>query len=150
MKNSFVVATDISDDALTVAKANAEQLGPFPNLQFTQSDVLDTVPNNTTPDIIVSNPPYIGLDEVDTVSPSVKEYEPEIALFSGADGTDVIVRLVEQAGERLTAGGYLIFETSPIIFDRCLAIVEQSGKLASPVTIKDYSGHCRVIKAMKT
>ena len=116
---------------------------------FVVGDLLDAVPADVQPDIIVSNPPYIGRNEIDTVDKSVRDYEPEIALFADNEGCDVISRLVQQSAQRLVTNGFLIFETSPIIFDRCLEIVRSDPSFCEPKTIKDLAGHRRIIQVRK-
>jgi len=76
----------------------------------------------------------------------VLKYEPEMALFGGEKGTEIIQRLVTQSETLLLPGGRLIFETSPSIFDQCLQIIENST-LEHEKSIKDYAGLQRVIVA---
>ena len=140
-----IVATDISPDAINVAVENATKHEVQERIEFIQGDLLEAVADNRKFDLIVSNPPYIGTDEEGTVDESVRKYEPEIALFSGSDGTDVIRRLVQQSTTRLEAGGFLVFETSPIIFDACLEIVNETNSFTDVETIKDYSDHRRIV-----
>ena len=147
IENAQLVAVDISSDALEVAQRNANKHEVQERIEFMQSDLLASVPGDRKFDLIISNPPYIGTKEEGTVDESVRQYEPAVALFSGDDGTDAIRGLVQQSAQRLNAGGFLVFETSPIIFDACLGIVSESGAFAEPETIKDYSGHRRIISA---
>ncbi len=144
-----IVAIDVSPSALAVAKENAKAHQVSDRIEFFESDVFEKIPPRQF-HLIISNPPYIGKDEVDTVEDSVLKYEPEIALFAGNDGTAVIRRLLAAAPERLVDGGYLIFETSPIIVDRCLQLVDSQAGINHIKTIKDLAGHRRVIVAQKT
>lgn len=147
--NCTVLATDISADAIKVAKRNAEQHRVLSQVTFLNSDLFKTVPIDVRPDLIVSNPPYIGRQEIDSVDASVKDFEPEIALFAGDEGTEVIQRLVKEAADRLDNGGFLILETSPVIFARCLEIVTRENRFSEPQVIKDLAGHRRVIQVRK-
>lgn len=149
IEDAQIVAVDINGDALDVARSNAVKHQVQERIEFFESDLLAAVPTERQFDLIVSNPPYIGTEEEGTVDEAVRKYEPAIALFSGGDGTAAIRGLVQQSAERLKAGGYLVFETSPIIFDACLSIVNDSGSFAEPETIKDYSGHRRIISAQR-
>ncbi len=99
--------------------------------------------------LIVSNPPYIGSREIETVDQQVKDYEPEMALFSGEFGIDMIGRLVAESSAHLLPGGYLIFETSPIIMDQCVKLVEASPNLEMTKVVKDFDGKERVVVARK-
>ncbi len=150
VKNCKIAATDISDAALAVARSNAETHNAVDRVKFFQGDLLEALPAGSNPvHMIVSNPPYIGRGETDTVDTQVKNHEPSVALFSGEFGTEIITRLTEQAPKYLLPGGFLIFETSPIIMDKCVHIVESNAAFASVEVVKDYSGHERVIVAQK-
>ena len=148
IENSEIVGIDISSDAIHVAQSNVE-LHDTQNVSLIQSDLFENLPPEFEPNLIVSNPPYIGRDEIETVDTSVKDFEPNVALFSGDDGMDVIRRLISESLTRLSTGGYLIFETSPIIFDECLKLVLDSAGFEKPQTIKDYSNHKRVVCATR-
>lgn len=143
-----IVAIDVSAAALKVARenANAHQLND--RIEFIESDVFERVPPRQF-HLIISNPPYIGKDEVDTVEESVRKYEPEVALFGGSDGTAVIEKLLPASTERLIDGGFLVFETSPTIMNRCLQLVESQAGIQLRKTVKDLAGHRRVIVAQK-
>jgi len=99
-----VTATDASDDALAVARANAERLG-LP-LRLRQGNWLQAVPGERF-DLIVSNPPYIA--EGDPHLPQLT-HEPAIALTAGADGLDDLRTIIGQAGPALRPGGWLLLE----------------------------------------
>jgi len=106
-----VIGTDISPGAIEVAEMNARAMlrKEYARTEFLQGDLLDPVGDEQV-DVVVSNPPYIALDERDALPPAVRDWEPGLALFGGADGMDVIRRLVEQAAVRLGAGGMLLME----------------------------------------
>jgi release factor glutamine methyltransferase len=88
-----VLATDVSEDALAVARANAARLGL--DVAFRRADLLDGV---QAVDAVVSNPPYVADGERATLPPEVARHEPAVALFGGPDGLDVVRRLVREAG----------------------------------------------------
>lgn len=149
LPSSKIAATDISPDAIAVAKENAESHEVQDKVHFFTGDLLEALPAGSQPvHLIVSNPPYIGRVETDTVEDSVLKYEPELALFGGPSGTELIQRLVDQSVEMLLPGGRLIFENSESVFDACLDIIEKSPlKLVDAV--KDFAGLRRVIVAEK-
>ncbi|WP_439425230.1 peptide chain release factor N(5)-glutamine methyltransferase [Oenococcus alcoholitolerans] len=101
-----VLATDISDKALKVAKSNAKKL-QADQVSFLHSDLLDDI--NGKFDLIVSNPPYVRNDSSD-LEKSVAEYEPDLALYGGSDGLDIYRRLIPQIAEHLKNDGYAILE----------------------------------------
>jgi release factor glutamine methyltransferase len=110
-------AIDISPVALEIARANAARLQLESRIQFHESDLLEGVENNSF-DFVVSNPPYVGESEEDTVQLEVRKFEPRSAVFAGPTGLEVIERLVPQAGEALKPGGWLVMEISGTIASR--------------------------------
>jgi release factor glutamine methyltransferase len=105
-----VHATDLSDDALAVARDNALRLGAY-TVSFRRGDLFDALPAECGPfDVIVSNPPYIATPEVEALDRDIKEFEPRLALDGGADGLDVVRRIIDLAPPRLARGGFLAIE----------------------------------------
>ncbi len=145
-----VVALDLSAGALNVARANVERHQVAERVELVESDLLSALPADQGFDLIVSNPPYVGRSEVGTLNENVAKYEPEMALYGGDEGTEIIVRLIEQSAGRLSSGGYLIFEFSPMIAVKCKELVEASGQFSSCEIQKDYSQHQRLIVAKKS
>jgi release factor glutamine methyltransferase len=101
-------ATEISADALEIARANAARLLLTERVTFHAADLLHGVAGPF--DIVASNPPYVGESEYDKVQLEVRKFEPRCAVFAGADGMDVIRRLAPQARAALKPGGYLAME----------------------------------------
>jgi release factor glutamine methyltransferase len=149
LPSSRLWATDISPEALAVAQRNAQRHGVTEQIEFRAGDLLTPIPREQLFQVIVSNPPYVGTDEVGTLDPAVEKYEPAVALFAGASGTETTERLIRQAIERLVPGGFLVFETGPIVSDRCAALVRATARFEPPRTIKDLAGLPRVIVAQK-
>jgi release factor glutamine methyltransferase len=108
-------ATDISPDALDMARINAARLNLNDRISFYQADLLAGVKSPIN--LVVSNPPYVGLAEEDQVQIEVRRFEPRDAVFAGESGLEVIQRLVPQAHEALTPGGWLVMEISGTIVD---------------------------------
>ena len=105
------VSVDISQECLAVAKINAERNGVVERVKFLQSDWFSNV--NSRFDLIVSNPPYVGLDEMENLSREVKNFDPQIALFGGRDGLNCynqifndVVRFLKPGGRFITEVGY--------------------------------------------
>jgi len=105
---SRVLATDISSDALDVARLNARRLGVASRVELLETDLLNGVEREF--DLIVSNPPYVPEHDRAQLQPEVRDYEPSRALFAGDDGLSVIRRLIDQVPGRLKPEGRLIFE----------------------------------------
>jgi release factor glutamine methyltransferase len=144
-----ICATDISPAALRVARINVDQHAMSSRISLTACDLLTGIAEDLRFHMIVSNPPYIGLSEQGTVDESVREYEPHVALYAGNSGTEVIQSLIEAAGKRLVGDGYLIFEISPLIVDRCLQLIRAHAEFEEPVLIKDHSGHKRIVQTRR-
>lgn len=107
-----VVATDLSPDALTVARENASTLGMTARVTFAQGDLFDALTRAGVDgpfDVLVSNPPYVTRAELPTLSPEVRK-EPVLALDGGADGLDLIRRIAAEAPRWLGPGGLLALE----------------------------------------
>jgi len=104
--DAAVTATDVSADALAVARANAAALGL--DVELIETDLLAGVEGRFA--VIASNPPYIGEGEMAALEPEVAEYEPRLATVAGPAGTEVLERLVAAAPAALEPGGSLVVE----------------------------------------
>lgn len=149
LNDTQLMAMDISPDALSVAKRNAEYHHVSNQIEFCESDLLSAIPESQTFNLIVSNPPYVGRNEVGTLEENVARYEPDVALYGGDDGTELIARLIDQSAAKLDPGGFLVFEFSPMIADKCKQLVEAHGGFDSCEIKKDFSQHERLIVARK-
>ncbi len=144
--DATVHAIDRSADALQVATANAAA-NEVPNVTFHEGDLLAPVADIGRVDMVVSNPPYIPSAEVERLMPDVRQYEPRGALDGGADGLDLVRRLVDQAAALLPPGGALMME---IGFDQGPAVAALCRARFAEVTVHpDYAGHDRVVEAVK-
>ncbi len=145
-----VTAIDTSPAALAIAAANAADHGVAQRIEFVESDLFAAVPAGQKFEFILSNPPYVSAAEWERLPPEVKNFEPREALLAGPLGTEVIARLVPQAAERLTAGGHLLIEISPMIHDAAAAIIAAEPRLEPGPTIKDLARLPRVLTARRT
>jgi len=148
------VGVDISEDALAVAGKNARSLQLCPDENhpagavFYKSDMLDQVDPAELFDCIVSNPPYIASEEIETLMPEVREHEPRVALDGGKDGLYFYRILARDAGRYLKTGGYLFAE---IGWDQGIFVsqlFEQAGYRELRV-LRDLCGKDRVVCARK-
>ncbi|MET0459916.1 MAG: peptide chain release factor N(5)-glutamine methyltransferase [Ilumatobacteraceae bacterium] len=102
--------TDVSPDALDIARANLAGLGrKGANVRVAAGSWFDALPTDVVPDVVVSNPPYVA-DGSPDVDAAVLDWEPHGALFAGPDGLDAIRRLVADAPGRIRPGGWLVLE----------------------------------------
>ncbi len=102
-----VIATDLSADALALARENAEALGA--RVEFIQTDLLAGLPDALA-DLVVSNPPYVSSRDCDRLPAHVRDHEPRMALDGGPDGLRVISRLVSEAARVIVPSGRLMME----------------------------------------
>ena len=106
-----ITATDLSERALQIAILNADQLHKRERVRFLVGDLFEPIASERF-DLIVSNPPYVASKDAGSCPPELS-HEPEMALFAGHDGLEVIRRLIVSAGDHLSPGGWLGIELSP-------------------------------------
>ncbi len=145
---SHVIASDISDRALAVARRNAERHRVADRIELRQSNVLLGVDGPF--DLIVSNPPYVRDGERSIMQPEVRDHEPGVALFAGPDGLDVARPLVEQAPARLRSGGFLIFEFGFGQDEEIEQLLESTAGLALIDLRRDLQGIARTAIARRS
>lgn len=141
------IASDISTEALAVARRNAERHGVADRLRLVCGDLLE--PFGSAADLVVSNPPYVAMAEGDRLAPEVRRYEPAEALFAGDDGLAVIRRLIEAAPGRLAGGGWLILELGCGQDAAVRQILLSDGRWVDVEIRCDLSGIPRVMIARK-
>ena len=138
-------ATDISAAALEIARANAARLQFESRIQFQEGDLLHGVEKHSF-DFVVSNPPYVGESEADSVQLEVRKFEPRIAVFAGPTGLEVIERLIPQARDVLKPGGWLVMEISGTIASRTKELLAGCNNVQ---ITNDLQGIERVVSAQK-
>jgi release factor glutamine methyltransferase len=126
---AIVHATDISGEALGVARMNALQLGLDGVVTFHLGDLLGALDAELAGkiDLIVCNPPYIREDDFASLPPEVREHEPYASLVAGPEGIEVHFRLMRQATLWLAAGGYLLMEGGEDQLDELAAEAARIG-----------------------
>lgn len=135
---------DISEKALEIAEENADELcKPNGKPCFLKSDLYSEL-NERDFDIIVSNPPYIKTEVIDTLMTEVKDYDPMIALDGGQDGLDFYRRIIEKAPEYLKKGGALLVEIGYDQGKEVSDLFSERG-FSSVKVIKDLAGNDRVV-----
>lgn len=142
-----VWGTDVSEDALAVARANLAALGRrAAAVRLTAGDWFEALPRALAKaiDVVVSNPPYVpdGSD----LPPEVADWEPGSALFGGPDGTDAIRRIVGDAGRWLRPGGTLVVEIGEEQGPAAVALAHDAG-LDDPHIERDLAGRDRALVA---
>jgi release factor glutamine methyltransferase len=143
-----VWATDISNEALGVARLNALKHGVSDMVSFCQGDLWEPLLEGSDRfDMIVSNPPYVSTEEYNDLSPEVRDYEPRQALEGREGGMYYIEKIIRGAHVFLNPGGWIILEMAPWQTQKALDIIARTGEYQQETRIKDYSRHYRVVMA---
>ena len=140
-----IQATDISPEALEIARANAARHQLEQRIQFHQADLLAAVEEGPF-DYVVSNPPYIGEWEADSVEAQVRRFEPSLALFAGPSGLEVFARLIPQARAALKSGGWLVMEMGHSSRDQVCELLKDWEEIR---ITNDLQGIARVVAARR-
>ena len=149
------IGIDARPEALAWARRNAERLAKseaagLPDLpgriEFLLGDLLDALRPERVIDVVVTNPPYVRLDERDALAPEIRDHEPPEALFAGEDGLDLIRRIIPQASARLRAGGLLAIEIGITQADAVRGLLA-GGEWGAVEVCPDLAGRPRVVLA---
>jgi release factor glutamine methyltransferase len=140
-----VHATDVSGEALEVARENARRLGLEGGVTFHHGQLLEPL-SGLEVSLVLSNPPYVSPGDRDTLAPEVRDHEPAEALFPPGDALSVYRRLVPAAARLLRAGGALAVEISPLIPDEVVRLFADAGFAGMRVRA-DLAGLARVVSA---
>lgn len=141
-----IVATDISEEALAVAKKNTETHHCTEQITLLPGDLFEPVEAQHF-DWIICNPPYIKSIERDRLSADVRDCEPAIALFAGDDGLAVISRLIAEAPDYLAPNGKLIFEIGDTQAEEVRALLAAQPAYRTYELLKDYAQKERIVLA---
>ena len=144
-----VVATDTTEGALDVARANADSLGLSQRVTFVRGDWLGALASDERFDVIVSNPPYIAAHEAGALPRDVREWEPHAALFGGRDGLADLREIVDQAPRHLRAGGLLALELDETRAAEVAGWFEGARDWRGAELRSDLSGRPRVLLATR-
>jgi release factor glutamine methyltransferase len=141
-----ITATDLSKDALRVARANLLTLGAY-NIELRHGDLFAAVTRGASFDLVVANPPYIPAGELPTLAPDIQNHEPRLALDGGTDGLVLVRRIVDEARAFLRPGGLLALEIGAGQADDVLRHFAEHGYRSLEVE-KDYGGIGRVVSGL--
>jgi release factor glutamine methyltransferase len=147
LPSARVTAVDLSNAALGLARENAESNGVADRVRLLEGDLLAPVAGEQF-EFVVSNPPYVAEDDRDTLAVEVRDFEPGLALFAGADGLNIYRRLSPLAYEALVPGGYVLFETGFGQAEAVAGILATAG-FCSIQFVQDLQGIDRVIAARR-
>ena len=133
-----VIASDISEEAIEVAKENAQSHDA--TIKFVKSDIFNNIDDKF--DIIVSNPPYIDRKDEVTMKDNVLKYDPHLALFAEEEGMYFYRKIIEQANDYLNENGVIFFEIGYDQKDKIIKLADMNGYSAE--VYKDINGRDRM------
>jgi len=147
-----VYATEISTEALALARANASAHGVSSKITFLQGDLLAPLWARGLAgrcDLIVSNPPYVATEELAALPPEVR-CEPLVALHGGPDGLDLHRRIIAGAPALLRSGGWLVVEMAPVQGEALVQLLRDRGVFGDIAVVPDVGGRQRAVTARYT
>lgn len=144
-----VTAIDRSAEALKTAQANAEKHKVSDRIRFLEGDLFSPLAAEERFDFVISNPPYIAHEDLDSLPPGVRDFEPRMALDGGPGGFVVFDRLVAEAKKFLVSGGHLIIEIGAPQEKAGRERIGAHSEYELAATIHDFSGHPRVLRARR-
>ena len=147
-RTATLLATDLSAEALEVARANATTCGLADRVEFAHGDMLAPLQGRADFEVICSNPPYIPDDEWADVEPNVRNHEPEMALRGGADGLDLVRPLLAGAIDLLKPGGLLLVEIASSRAGEAESLAKARG-YESVQIVRDLAARPRVLRAVR-
>jgi len=143
MIDAKVVAVELSDKALTVAKRNSDNHNLSNQVEFRLSDMFSSINKNEKYDLILSNPPYICEPDYDGLPPEVLA-DPKLAMTSGVDGLNAIRKIVRQGPDYLKKKGRIMFEIGYGQAEQISKLVEDNDRYTSMTFIKDLNDIDRI------
>ncbi len=152
VKDVFMVATDISREALRLAKENAQSAGVLHQIGFVNGDLFgpfQSLRDKEVFDLILSNPPYITRSEIRRLAREIKDFEPTLALDGGEDGMEFYRRITLEAPFYLREGGWLLLEVGEGQGEEVTELIERSESFLEPNLLPDLSGIERVVRTQR-
>lgn len=149
-KTVRVTGSDVSNDAIQVARENAKSLGMSSRVSFVAGDLLQPFKGKFSKkkfDMIISNPPYIESLVIPTLQREVKDHEPMMALDGGEDGLDFYKKIISDVAENLKKEGVLILEIGHNQMEQVKALLENTFKFENIIGLKDLAGRDRIVIA---
>ncbi len=140
---------DISEEALELARENAAQTGLEDRVEWLLGSRFQPLPDDLRVDVVVSNPPYIGESERPGLQPEVRDFEPALALFSGADGSEMLTALIEETADRLKPEGLFAVEVGLGQAEGVREQLAASGAFVDATVHEDYTRRPRFVTAVR-
>lgn len=142
-----VVATDLDEEALAVARRNRSAAGLEDRVELRAGRLFEAIGDGERFHLVVSNPPYVAEDDAEGLQAEVREWEPARALFGGSDGLDVLRALAAGASRHVGDGGLLALEVGAGQADAVAGMLEASDAYGTVEVLRDYAGKERFVFA---
>jgi len=150
LQRGSIVATDISDIAIKTARENAKVHGLEKQITFLKGSLFEPVRERIgTFNLVISNPPYIPIEDFRDIQPEVRDFEPRISLNGGKEGLKFYRQILSQIGRYLAKDGWVILELGKGQAEKVTRLIELTGEFNPTSIVKDFSGIERVVKAQK-
>ena len=150
IESAIMWASDISFEALAVARVNAKHHGLERRIMFCQGDLWQPFANSSGSfDMIVSNPPYIPSEIFKTLPKEIHRYEPRVALDGYENGIHFIKKIIEESKDYLKPSGWLLIEMDPDQTEKALYLIDKTRAFNCKERILDYQKKYRLIKAQR-
>ena len=140
---AIITAIDVSAKIIAVAKGNAEKNEVADRIEFLVHNIKSDEFTQSGYDMIISNPPYIALDTMSSLSPDIREWEPEMALTDFSDGLDMIKEVINMSAGRLKEDGLILIEIGGNSQSEPLKKMLSEAGYSSIKIESDYSSHAR-------
>jgi release factor glutamine methyltransferase len=148
-KSAQVVATDVSADAVEVARTNAAQHGVAQRIEFRTGDLFSPIQPDERFDLILSNPPYVAHEDLPQLHRQIRDYEPRLALDGGAGGLTFYQRIAQQVSDFLAPGARLLLEIGYDQEEAVTALLAAVPGLSVEETVRDLARLPRVVVARR-
>jgi release factor glutamine methyltransferase len=150
--DSRIIATDLSDAALSVAARNIKKYQLKEKIRLLCGDLFEPIIQQLDVhqfDLIVCNPPYVSTAEYENLGKNVKDYEPELALLAGEDGMDVYLRIIKEVDKFLKPGAALMLEIGCAQGPTVRSLLEKTGTFTEIKIEKDFHDNDRIVTAKR-
>ena len=150
LEDARIWGSDISAEALPIARLNARKHEMEDRIEFKQGDLWQPFMDlGLTFDIILSNPPYIASEDFDSLPPEVRDHEPRTALDGREHGMFFIEKIIMEGVNYLNSGGWLLLEMSLEQTTKALTLIEKCHQYGPKKRLKDYSHQYRIVMVQK-
>lgn len=148
-ETATLTAIELDDHVYQIAQRNIRKHDLANRISLLQGDLFAPLSSDASFDVITANPPYVTDDEMGTLQPDVRLHEPQIALRGGADGLDIVRRLIAESSSWLNDSGTLLLEIGDQQSGAVTELFADANKYEPAQIVKDLGGHSRVVWARK-